>query len=180
MLNWCKHSSCRSQPNHPIGDKSTFCRMTAEGREIMNEWSKEERGNTMTLRNFSLFPFSVSHPLIHPCLTVSSFVLLVIDINDAEQHDPTLFFHPQSGACIFTDQCPVSFILIRHYMVYPRGPDGKLTLTRARTQTHTSVKPHFLLYLLLWLQHLWPGISRLVFSVCHRFLRECVCVGWGV
>lgn len=38
------------------------------------------------------FFFLASQPLIPLCLAVLSFALLLIDINDTEQHDPTLFF----------------------------------------------------------------------------------------
>lgn len=90
----------------------------------------------MTLRNFSLvFSASASHPPIHPRLAVLSFISLVIDINDTEQQDTTVFFHPRSGACFFTDQCPVSSILIRLYIVYPWGQMESLY---TRTHTHVS------------------------------------------
>lgn len=77
----------------------------------MNESSEEERGNTTTLRNVSLFSSTLG-PLIHPRPAVLSFLMPLIDINDTEQHDPILFFHQQPRARFFPDQCPVSSILI--------------------------------------------------------------------
>lgn len=37
------------------------------------------------------------YPLICPCLAALSFLLLLIDINDVEQHDLTLFTHPMGS-----------------------------------------------------------------------------------
>lgn len=56
----------------------------------MNEYSEVEGGP----RNVFLVIFLLSsHRLIHPRLPVLSSVLPLIDINDTEQHDLTLFFH---------------------------------------------------------------------------------------
>lgn len=131
----------------------------------------------MTLRNFSLvFSASASHPPIHPRLAVLSFISLVIDINDTEQQDTTVFFHPRSGACFFTDQCPVSSILIRLYIVYPWGQMESLY---TRTHTHTrqsSLIPCFIYCLELNTHDLapagWYSVCATTFCVSVYVLVE--------